>query len=299
MKHVKLFEEYLFEKEENLEDFKKNLKDLSKTAENYYSLYWKNRFHPERSYIDFQYNVLKHKGQPTDQIEKKMEALDKSNKAEQNQISSAEKVLDKALSSIKTPKKFAQRYEYEVGDVKKSSGLVHMVSAIASLKAQASVLPEYLSSLKKISAKDLSDSKAGHLSNKMKYADEQIKIVKSSLDKLIGTFNNAVSDLEKIKGDDESSSGNTLTATLSYESPQSSEIDIKDADKAFKSWITTTGAKIVKSKVDRNNYEAVYTLEGDAKKIRKSWSELPKEIEKEGPESEFADLEFFGLSIKS
>ena len=31
---------------------------------------------------------------------------------------------------------------------------------------------------------------------------------------------------------------------------------------------------------------------------RKAWDKLQKEIEEEGPEAQFADLEFFGLSIK-
>jgi hypothetical protein len=89
-----------------------------------------------------------------------------------------------------------------------------------------------------------------------------------------------------------------VKAILSYESPQSSEVTMTQADKVFRTWAQFDAkAKVINSKIDKQKYEAVYTLKGDVDKMKKAWENLQKDIEDQGPESEYAKLEFFDLSF--
>lgn len=207
MKHVKLFEQFLFEKETG--DIKTSLKDLLKLSQDFYTKYWGDKYNPEAAALDFQFKVLKHKGESTDQIEKKIEALKKSKDANQQKIQSAEADQMKKYKKIKLPSSVVNaRYRYEVPygvydgrPVDATSDLKSVVVHIASLQAQTNVLPEYIKALKGISAKDLTDSAAEELSNKIDIADKRFKIAKSAMAKVTGIFNDAASKIEGASDD--------------------------------------------------------------------------------------------------
>ena len=95
--------------------------------------------------------------------------------------------------------------------------------------------------------------------------------------------------------------GKTLTATLSYENPQSAEFTMNKADKKFQDFLRHFAkAKVISSKIDKVNYGGVYTLDGDAKAVTEAWDKLKKSIEKQDSFmiEEYGILEWFDLEVK-